>query len=170
MVRKNSLRSFCLLLTHDRKFGLDDNTVDFIGHALALHRDDRYLNEPALDTVKRMKVSVLDNYELVILSELWVLLNWKLHLFHLDTQLYFVCLFMGLYFLLVVICRVSCTISRGIALHISFVWFRRASPGIPVYICLSIRSISCWECSVLDLFCSWFFKSLSFVGTGICTA
>lgn len=39
-----------------RKYGLDDNTVDFIGHALALHRDDRYLNEPALDTVKRMKV------------------------------------------------------------------------------------------------------------------
>lgn len=38
------------------KYGLDDNTVDFIGHALALHRDDRYLNEPALDTVKRMKV------------------------------------------------------------------------------------------------------------------
>ncbi|CAD5178610.1 unnamed protein product [Musa acuminata subsp. malaccensis] len=38
------------------KFGLDDNTVDFIGHALALHRDDRYLNEPALDTVKRIKL------------------------------------------------------------------------------------------------------------------
>ncbi|KAL5069030.1 hypothetical protein RYX36_019917, partial [Vicia faba] len=38
------------------KFGLDDNTVDFIGHALALHRDDRYLSEPALDTVKRMKL------------------------------------------------------------------------------------------------------------------
>uniref|UniRef100_A0A6N2LNN0 Guanosine nucleotide diphosphate dissociation inhibitor n=1 Tax=Salix viminalis TaxID=40686 RepID=A0A6N2LNN0_SALVM len=38
------------------KYGLDDNTMDFIGHALALHRDDRYLNEPALDTVKRMKV------------------------------------------------------------------------------------------------------------------
>ncbi|XP_074561781.1 guanosine nucleotide diphosphate dissociation inhibitor 2-like [Curcuma longa] len=38
------------------KYGLDDNTVDFIGHALALHRDDRYLNEPALDTVKRMKL------------------------------------------------------------------------------------------------------------------
>ncbi|GKE84573.1 guanosine nucleotide diphosphate dissociation inhibitor 2, partial [Tanacetum coccineum] len=37
------------------KYGLDDNTVDFIGHALALHRDDRYLNELALDTVKRMK-------------------------------------------------------------------------------------------------------------------
>ncbi|KAF4352494.1 hypothetical protein G4B88_013324 [Cannabis sativa] len=38
------------------KYGLDDNTVDFIGHALALQRDDRYLNEPALDTVKRMKL------------------------------------------------------------------------------------------------------------------
>ncbi|KAJ8615971.1 hypothetical protein MRB53_035343 [Persea americana] len=38
------------------KFGLDDNTVDFIGHAFALHRDDRYLHEPALDTVKRMKL------------------------------------------------------------------------------------------------------------------
>lgn len=38
------------------KYGLDDNTVDFIGHALALHRDDHYLNEPALDTVKRMKL------------------------------------------------------------------------------------------------------------------
>ncbi|PHU09021.1 Rab GDP dissociation inhibitor alpha [Capsicum chinense] len=38
------------------KYGLDDNTVDFIGHALALHRDDRYLDEPALDTVKRMKL------------------------------------------------------------------------------------------------------------------
>ncbi|GJM88614.1 hypothetical protein PR202_ga04694 [Eleusine coracana subsp. coracana] len=38
------------------KYGLSDDTVDFIGHALALHRDDRYLNEPALDTVKRMKL------------------------------------------------------------------------------------------------------------------
>jgi RAB protein geranylgeranyltransferase component A len=59
------------LLIHDRKFGLDDNTVDFIGHALALHRDDRYLSEPALDTVKRMKVNLLD--KLVNLSELWIL-------------------------------------------------------------------------------------------------
>ena len=24
------------------KFGLDQNTIDFIGHALALHRDDEY--------------------------------------------------------------------------------------------------------------------------------
>nr|POE46340.1 guanosine nucleotide diphosphate dissociation inhibitor 2 [Quercus suber] len=40
------------------KYGLDDNTVDVIGHALALHRDDRYLDEPAFDTVKRMKLYV----------------------------------------------------------------------------------------------------------------
>nr|CAB3452574.1 unnamed protein product [Digitaria exilis] len=40
-----------------RKFGLDDNTIDFIGHAVALHRDDSYLSEPALDTVKRMKAN-----------------------------------------------------------------------------------------------------------------
>ena len=45
---------FCRFIV--RKHGLSDDTVDFIGHALALHRDDRYLNQPALDTVKRMKV------------------------------------------------------------------------------------------------------------------
>ncbi|WVZ57354.1 hypothetical protein U9M48_007748 [Paspalum notatum var. saurae] len=38
------------------KYGLEDDTVDFIGHALALHRDDSYLDEPAIDTVKRMKL------------------------------------------------------------------------------------------------------------------
>jgi len=38
------------------KYGLSDDTVDFIGHALALHRDDRHLNEPALNTVKRIKL------------------------------------------------------------------------------------------------------------------
>lgn len=24
------------------KFGLDQNTIDFVGHALALYRDDKY--------------------------------------------------------------------------------------------------------------------------------
>ena len=43
----------------NRKYGLDDNTIDFIGHALALQRDDRYLDQPALDTVKRMKVTAI---------------------------------------------------------------------------------------------------------------
>ncbi|XP_061367722.1 guanosine nucleotide diphosphate dissociation inhibitor At5g09550-like [Gastrolobium bilobum] len=38
------------------KYGLDDNTIDFIGHALALHLDDAYLNQPAKDFVERMKL------------------------------------------------------------------------------------------------------------------
>lgn len=41
-----------------RKYGLDDNTIDFIGHAVALHKEDNYLTEPAIDTVKRMKASI----------------------------------------------------------------------------------------------------------------
>ncbi|KAJ8479805.1 hypothetical protein OPV22_023532 [Ensete ventricosum] len=38
------------------KYGLQDNTIDFIGHALALHRDDSYSDEPAIDTIKKMKL------------------------------------------------------------------------------------------------------------------
>lgn len=38
------------------KFGLEENTIDFIGHALALHRDDFYLDQPAFDTVSRVKL------------------------------------------------------------------------------------------------------------------
>ncbi|KAK7252433.1 hypothetical protein RIF29_36365 [Crotalaria pallida] len=38
------------------KYGLDDNTIDFIGHALALHLDDEYLTQPANEFVKRMKL------------------------------------------------------------------------------------------------------------------
>ncbi|XP_044490846.1 guanosine nucleotide diphosphate dissociation inhibitor At5g09550 [Mangifera indica] len=38
------------------KYGLEDDTIDFIGHALALHLDDGYLDQPALDFVKRIKL------------------------------------------------------------------------------------------------------------------
>ncbi|KAL3267062.1 hypothetical protein HHI36_011203 [Cryptolaemus montrouzieri] len=38
------------------KFGLDKNTQDFTGHALALYRDDDYLNRPALETINRIKL------------------------------------------------------------------------------------------------------------------
>lgn len=38
------------------KFGLDKNTQDFTGHALALFRDDEYLNEPAVNTIRRIKL------------------------------------------------------------------------------------------------------------------
>lgn len=41
-----------------RKYGLDDNTVDFIGHALAMYRDDDYLDKPAMDFIKKMKVRI----------------------------------------------------------------------------------------------------------------
>lgn len=38
------------------KFGLDKNTQDFTGHALALYRDDDYLTQPAMTTIKRIKL------------------------------------------------------------------------------------------------------------------
>ncbi|XP_059490979.1 rab GDP dissociation inhibitor alpha [Neocloeon triangulifer] len=38
------------------KFGLDPNTQDFTGHALALYRDDDYLNQPSLTTIRRIKL------------------------------------------------------------------------------------------------------------------
>lgn len=38
------------------KFGLDKNTQDFTGHALALYRDDEYLNQPAIRTIHRIKL------------------------------------------------------------------------------------------------------------------
>ncbi|XP_021860774.1 guanosine nucleotide diphosphate dissociation inhibitor At5g09550-like [Spinacia oleracea] len=38
------------------KYGLEDDTIDFIGHALALYLDDSYLDQPAIDFVKRMKL------------------------------------------------------------------------------------------------------------------
>jgi Rab GDP dissociation inhibitor len=38
------------------KFGLDGNTQDFTGHALALHRDDDFLKDPAADTIRRIKL------------------------------------------------------------------------------------------------------------------
>ena len=38
------------------EFGLASATVDFVGHALALHTDDSYMNRPALETVKRIQL------------------------------------------------------------------------------------------------------------------
>merc|ERR1719249_225843 len=39
-----------------KKFGLDENTSDFVGHALALFRNDDYLKEPCGDAMKRIKL------------------------------------------------------------------------------------------------------------------
>jgi Rab GDP dissociation inhibitor len=39
-----------------KKYGLEDNTIDFLGHAVALERDDDYLNKPAILTLPKMKL------------------------------------------------------------------------------------------------------------------
>jgi len=38
------------------KFGLDQNTQDFTGHAICLFLDDNYINKPCRDAVKRLKL------------------------------------------------------------------------------------------------------------------
>ncbi len=37
-------------------FGLDQNTIDFTGHALALYLDDEYLHKPCAETIKRINL------------------------------------------------------------------------------------------------------------------
>ncbi|CAO3591652.1 unnamed protein product [Absidia cylindrospora] len=39
-----------------KQFGLAPDTQEFIGHAMALHLDDSYLNEPARDTVEKVRL------------------------------------------------------------------------------------------------------------------
>lgn len=39
-----------------KKFGLATGTQEFIGHAMALHLDDGYLNQPARDTVDKVRL------------------------------------------------------------------------------------------------------------------
>jgi Rab GDP dissociation inhibitor len=39
-----------------KEFGLEDGTIDFVGHALALHRDDGYKTRPAKETFDRIKL------------------------------------------------------------------------------------------------------------------
>jgi Rab GDP dissociation inhibitor len=38
------------------KFGVDSNTQAFVGHAMALMRDDSYINKPAIDAVRAIKL------------------------------------------------------------------------------------------------------------------
>ena len=37
-------------------FSLEENTIDFLGHAVALQFSDNYLFEPALDSVMKMQL------------------------------------------------------------------------------------------------------------------
>ena len=39
-----------------KEFGLDDNTADFVGHALALYRNDEYKAKPCLEAINRIKL------------------------------------------------------------------------------------------------------------------
>jgi Rab GDP dissociation inhibitor len=39
-----------------KKYGLDSNTIDFLGHAVALHTSDAYLQKPARDTIEKMQL------------------------------------------------------------------------------------------------------------------
>jgi Rab GDP dissociation inhibitor len=41
-----------------KKFKLEDNTIDFLGHAVALYRDDEYLEKPAVDFLKKIALYV----------------------------------------------------------------------------------------------------------------
>mmetsp|Transcript_42011 Transcript_42011/g.108901 ORF Transcript_42011/g.108901 Transcript_42011/m.108901 type:complete len:443 (+) Transcript_42011:146-1474(+) len=38
------------------KYGLQPETIDFIGHAIALHREDSYMDQPALPTINKIKL------------------------------------------------------------------------------------------------------------------
>ena len=38
------------------KYGLEENTIDFLGHAIALQNQDTYLYEPAVHTIEKMKL------------------------------------------------------------------------------------------------------------------
>ena len=46
-----------------KDYGLDENCQDFTGHAMALRLNDDYLDEPALETVKALRL-----YSLLLLS------------------------------------------------------------------------------------------------------
>jgi len=39
-----------------KKFALEPNTQDFIGHSVALHRDEDFRSRPAIETMERMKL------------------------------------------------------------------------------------------------------------------
>lgn len=38
-----------------KKYNLEANTIDFIGHAIALNTSDDYLDEPAINTIHKLK-------------------------------------------------------------------------------------------------------------------
>lgn len=53
------------MLNEFKSYGLNEESIDFIGHAIALNLDDKYLNEPAGNTYKRIirYISSLISYD-----------------------------------------------------------------------------------------------------------
>ncbi|XP_002130815.2 rab GDP dissociation inhibitor alpha-like [Ciona intestinalis] len=41
-----------------KKFGLDKNTIDFVGHAMALHRTEEFMAAPCMDTIQRIQLYI----------------------------------------------------------------------------------------------------------------
>jgi len=39
-----------------KKYKLEDNTIDFIGHAVAMYNSDKYLEEPALACIQKIQL------------------------------------------------------------------------------------------------------------------
>lgn len=39
-----------------KKFKLEDNTIDFIGHAVAMNVNDNYLDRPAIETIEKIRL------------------------------------------------------------------------------------------------------------------
>ena len=39
-----------------KKYNIGENTIDFMGHAVALNYSDAYLNQPAMETIKKMQL------------------------------------------------------------------------------------------------------------------
>jgi hypothetical protein len=54
-----------------RKYSLSDEVIQFVGHALALYRDESFYNAPALDLVLRMKVREQLSHALPSLLGFW---------------------------------------------------------------------------------------------------
>lgn len=40
------------------KFGLENNTLDFLGHAVALYTDNSYIDRPAIEVIKKIQLYI----------------------------------------------------------------------------------------------------------------
>jgi Rab GDP dissociation inhibitor len=53
---QNGLAPNCLFKEVVKKYGLESNTVDFVGHAVALYTNDDFLEKQALTTIEKMQL------------------------------------------------------------------------------------------------------------------